>query len=185
MVTTAMAYRDTFAYRQGREQSVVVQTWLSSFKSKFLHMVRNEKSKTGLKYNLDEVIYGSGYTAQIVVNQLGYWLTTDEGVSFLEQAFGMTVYDKDPTRLRGRMAEYWLDEMMSFMSNVIYRYDDTMLSNPSIEKKDIDAIHDGSPETAEIVADTMIGWLNSSVGRYFVKRVFLIPISDTAPDGSE
>lgn len=182
-MTSTMTYRDTFSYRKGREQSQVVQTWLNSFKEDFMKKLKGNELGN-LHCNMDEILLGSGHTAHIVTKAVSDWVISLDGAKFIKEAFDVKIplEEIEPNRRRSLAAYYWTDERSSFMVNVIYRYDAENDVFP-LEVRRI--IHDGSPDTAEIVADTFIGWLNSPVGRDFVMQVYQITVPTTATDGSE
>lgn len=85
-------------------------------------------------------------------------------------------------RKESKVVNTWLNEYKQMIMNeIIYRH-----SNPeTVSESTLDAIYNGSPETAEIVADTIIGWLNSPVGREFIQHAFHVSIPKCAEDGSE
>lgn len=85
-------------------------------------------------------------------------------------------------REQSRVVQTWLnDYKQQILGNVIYRE----ANSDSVSKETLDTIYDGSPRTAEIVADTMIGWLNSSVGRSFISEAFGVKLPQQPEDGSE
>lgn len=85
-------------------------------------------------------------------------------------------------REQSRVAQTWLNKYkQQIMTNIIYRD-----GNPdSVSEATLEAVHRGGETTAEIVADTMIGWLNSPVGRAFISEAYGVEIPRTPEDGSE
>lgn len=85
-------------------------------------------------------------------------------------------------RKESKVVNTWLTEYKQMVMNeIIYRH-----SNPkSVSSETLDAVYNGSPSTAEIVADTIIGWLNSPVGREFIQQSFNVEIPKCAKDGTE
>ena len=85
-------------------------------------------------------------------------------------------------RMESKVVRTWLQEYKQMVMNeIIYRQ-----SNPTAVSSDtLSAIYNGSPQTAEIVADTIVGWLNSPVGREFVSQAFNVDIPKSAEDGTE
>ena len=85
-------------------------------------------------------------------------------------------------RMESKVVRTWLQEYKQMVMNeIIYRQ-----SNPTAVSSDtLSAIYNGSPQTAEIVADTIVGWLNSPVGREFISQAFNVDIPKSAEDGTE
>lgn len=85
-------------------------------------------------------------------------------------------------REQSRVAQTWLNKYKQMtMGNIIYRE-----SNPdSVSEATLEAVRLGSERTAEIVADSIIGWLNSPVGRAFISEAYGVDIPRTPEDGSE
>jgi len=81
-------------------------------------------------------------------------------------------------RKESKVVQTWLNEYkQSIMDSVIFRYYE---DNPYSDEWT--SIVNKNPECAEIVADTIIGWLNSPVGRSFIRESFDIKIP-TGNDG--
>lgn len=83
-------------------------------------------------------------------------------------------------RVDSKVVKTWLGEYkQSILNSIIFRYENYESFND-----DWLAEVNRNPECAEIVADTLIGWLNSPVGRSFISKSFdvKIPIGD---DGVE
>lgn len=85
-------------------------------------------------------------------------------------------------RLESDVMQTWLKNYKDqIMQHVIYRHSNF----DSVSSEVWDAIHKGSPETAEIVTDTVIGWLNTHVGRCFIRDAFNVNIPTSDPKGTE
>ena len=85
-------------------------------------------------------------------------------------------------RLQSDVMQTWLNSYkMQIMQHIIYRS-----TNPETVSEEVyNAVHNGSPETAEIVADTIIGWLNTHVGRCFIRDAFTVDIPLHDPKGTD
>lgn len=85
-------------------------------------------------------------------------------------------------RIESQVVQTWLNNYKrTTLQHVIFRQ-----SNPETVSQEVwDAVHKGSPETAEIVADTIIGWLNTHVGRCFLRDAFKIDIPLHDPNGTD
>lgn len=199
-------YKDMSKYRNGRERSQVVQTWLKEYKQPFMKGLLGEAKtdeevlsalRLGLNFENEAEI------ASAVANYTILWLESDMGRSFLAKAFEVEVplikvptqlseqgkeaykelFNRDPEQaVVSKVSQVWDEHRQSVMTNVIYRTD---ANRESITEEIWKAINFGSPETAEIVADTLIGWLNSPVGRTFVRDAFEVTIPSVDPKGSE
>ncbi|RXZ78000.1 hypothetical protein EBB07_28485 [Paenibacillaceae bacterium] len=92
----------------------------------------------------------------------------------------MSLYRKG--RLESDVMQTWLTKYKhQIMQHVIYR-----TTNPDTVSDEVwNAIHKGTPETAEIVADTIIGWLNTHVGRCFIQDAFGVGIPTHDQKGTD
>lgn len=199
--------KDMFKYRNGRERSKVVQTWLKSYKNPFMKgLVGEQTPSDGIARSL---VWGfnlqnESEIASVVTNYTVSWLDSDNGRRFLQEVFDVDIklvevpvelsengkkmfkeiLGKDAeTSVRSKIAKVWNDEYReTVLTNVIFRVDN---SEELISKSVYEAVNYGSNETAEIVADTVIGWLNSGVGRSFVRDAFEVEIPSVDLEGSE
>lgn len=80
-------------------------------------------------------------------------------------------------RVESGVVKTWLgDYKQMVMNDVVFKEP----SNSAFNQEWLDKVNDNS-EVAEIVADTIIGWLNSPVGRQFVSTAFGVDI----PQGND
>lgn len=183
MENTFTAYKDMSAYRTGRKESQVVQLWLNEYKDEIMTNVIYNVGKTS---EMDKALYemihqGTPMTASVVADKIIQWLSSYVGHCFVKKAFLIEGMQTEPAE-GNQVMEIWKNEYRdSILRSVIFREH----TSEHIPVDVMDAIDKGSPETAEIVADTMIGWLNSYVGRCFVREAFNVNIPTLAPDGSE
>lgn len=84
-------------------------------------------------------------------------------------------------RKESKVVDTWLNEYKQMVMNeIIYRQ-----SNPeSVPSEILDRLYE-SHDVSEIVADSIIGWLNSPVGRTFISKAFSIEVPKCAEDGTE
>lgn len=201
-------YKDMSKYRNGRERSQVVQTWLKEYKEPFMKGLlgeakTDEEILTALRWGMN--LTDNAEIASAVTNFTILWLESDAGREFIGKAFDIEtpalkrvpaelseqgkkafkeILNKDPEQATvSQLSRVWEeDHRQNVMNNVIFRTD---ANRESISEETWKKVNFGSPETAEIVADTVIGWLNSPVGRTFVRDAFEVNIPTTDPKGSE
>lgn len=80
-------------------------------------------------------------------------------------------------RTDSNVVQTWLNEYKQMvMNDVVFKG----ATNTAFNQEWLDKVN-GNPEVAEIVADTVIGWLNSPVGRQFISTAFGVNI----PQGND
>lgn len=173
-------YKDMSKYRDGREQSKVARVWVNQYKDYVLHDVFGMK-KAQAEFESPQLFelfrIGTPETATAVVSKLIRWIDSPVGHNFIRDAFEV----EPGEQYVGVYQSTWKEYQQTTLSNVIYR-----TGNPdSVSEEDWNAIHNGSPDTVEIVVDTLVGWFNSHAGRSFLKKALNAPIPTIAPDGSE
>lgn len=202
-----MEYKDMSKYREGREQSKVAQTWLKSYKENFIDGLIGKD--TPAEEIVRTLIWGfnirhESQIAETVATFTIQWLDSPTGRSFLREVFGDSIpaeakqvpmtetakntyeemYEKEApeTAPSTHVYDVWkrsYEQMV--MTNIIYRYDNSQTVSDEV----YNAVHQGAPETAEIVSDTLIGWLNSHVGRCFINDAFEVDIPKHDPEGND
>lgn len=200
-------YKDTFKYRNGRERSKVVQTWLSEYKEPFMKGLLGENTPTDeimttLRWGMN--LRDDADIAPAVAEYTVMWLNSPAGREFVSKAFDVEVFEvklnatlseegkknfreilgRDPeTATVPKIAKVWSEEYRdTTIKSIVLR---THTNRDGISDELWQKLNYGSPETAEIVADTMIGWINSIVGRTFIGQAFEVDIPTFAPDRSE
>lgn len=82
----------------------------------------------------------------------------------------MSQYRKN--RADSEVVKNWInDYKQSIMSSVLFRD----YNSDTFNKEWLEIVRN-NPECAEVVADTIIGWLNSPVGRSFISKSFNVKI---------
>ncbi|MFF2532348.1 hypothetical protein ACFVS2_25900 [Brevibacillus sp. NPDC058079] len=176
-------YKDMSKYRNGRERSKVVQTWLHEFKKPFMdNLLEGETDSEKIVASLmrDFMLKHPSEITEAMVNRVILWLNSNTGRTFISKAYDVEVPAIVPEL---SLLRVWGNEFKQMVLNtIIYRaHDQTGL----VSREYLDALDSGTGETPVIVADTLIGWLNSAVGRSFVRQAFNIEIPNVAPDGTE
>lgn len=202
-----MEYKDMSKFRKGREQSRVAQTWLQSYKPKFMNDLVGKD--TPAEEIVSKLLWGFniGHASDLAETVALYtinWLDSKVGRTFLSEVYSIdvpseakkvpmsesakvafeTMFEKSApeTVADANVLNVWNGEYsQQTMNHVIYRYD----NHDTVSKEVYNAVNQGSSETAEIVADTLIGWLNSHVGRCFVRKAFEIEILTNDPEGND
>lgn len=83
-------------------------------------------------------------------------------------------------RMDSNLVQTWLGEYKQMvMNDVVFKES----SYTAFNQEWLDKVND-NPEVAEVVADTLIGWLNSPVGRGFIAKSFGVNIPQ-GDDGIE
>lgn len=87
-------------------------------------------------------------------------------------------------RIDSRVVNTWMEkyrEMLLYNYNLFsYRLMEHQQSSP----KDVKILRE-SPEAVEIAVDTIIGWLNSPVGRTFIEEAFGVELKKYDKNGDE
>lgn len=165
-------------YREGRKESHVVQTWLNQYKEKVMNeVVYKDREKELLSERETDILFnGTPETAEFVTDIMMVWLNSELGREFVSEAFHIEVSkDANPISL------WFTTYKQTILETIIHRVGNW----EKMPKETLKAIDEGTPETAEIVADTIIGWLNSPVGREFITEAFKVRIPIAANNGSE
>lgn len=173
-----MENKDMSQYREGRKESHVVQTWLNQYKEKVMNQViyRNNNKELFSERENNILFNGTPETAEFVTDMMMVWLNSELGWKFVSEAFHIEVTkDADPISL------WFLTYKKTILETVIYRVGNW----EGMPKETLKAIDEGTPKTAEIVADTIVGWLNSPVGREFITEAFKVRIPIASNNGSE
>lgn len=161
-------YKDMSKYRNGRERSKIVQNWLKHYKAQFLNDLHGGSNRSAEiireRFHLSDHTEIASAVADFVVK----WLESQEGRTLVQQSFGVDIINA-----KSNLQQEWERMRQSTLSNVIYRTD---ANRETVSESIWKAVNFGSDETAEIVADTMIGWLNSPVGRSFLSEGFGVKI---------
>lgn len=173
--------KDMFLHRENRLSCKPLSIWEKKYKNKFLKnekvvCVDHFKSNIVLdkwkevyrqhilfesiifcyRYNEDHVpkdslktIRENSLTVEIAVDAIMNWLNTSEGRNFISDAFEVKIEKENESN----------EEI------ILQKHEDLNIEETiNFYKK--------NPEALEIAADTLIGWLNSPVGRSFICEVF-------------
>lgn len=162
-----MIYKDISIYRTGRLECQVVQVWVKEYKENVLQNLINQNFRLLLNEHNHSIAF-------ITVDILIDWLASNEGHRFIEKAFDVVL---NTHRVIRPVWEEGYQEQT--MSNIIYRTQDTV-SDEIYEK-----ITKGEEDVSEICIDTLIGWLNTYVGRCFIREAYGVSIPQVAEDGSD
>jgi hypothetical protein len=203
-----MENKDMGLYRIGRERSKITLTWLGGYKDDFYNGLVGKD--TPVEEIVTKMLWGfnignSADIADVVAIYTINWLDSDTGRKFISEAFEIEYPErkfipsimteerrKDIHETMGILipVDAGLPKVMHIwdgnykdqtMEHVIYRHQ----NKEGISQEVYYAVNDGSPETAEIVADSLIGWLNTHIGRCFVRDAFEVDIPTGAQDGTE
>lgn len=169
LVKTLVSYKDLSKYRNGRMQSKIVKTWLEWYR---------ENAIMEIKQNFDYLLKeNTAEIAMFVLDAVVVWLNSKEGKKFIAQVFDIHSIEVEEKVY----FKIWAEEYENtFISNILFRHGANDMTDDEWE-----TIHCGNEMTAYTVADTFVGWLNSYVGRSFMKEALGLEIAVNAEDGSE
>lgn len=180
------------------ENSNLKKVWDINYKS----MVINDVIFNGLyvPYKISDCIENHYNLCLFAIDNVLLWLTSKEGIEFLNESFHlkMPTYDTISSLNKECVLDIDISENRDIRAYRGFRKESKLVKswnkkykkmfytflNPLIIEH-IKSLENNKKETLEelyepimIVVDTLICWINSPVGRYFIKDVYKVKIPD-------
>lgn len=160
-------YADLSKYREGREESKVVTTWKSFYREEMLN---------DLEHNFEHLLSeGTPKVAYVNLRLTISWIFSEKGIEFIENAFSVKV----PRDVEES------ERILVWASEYQQMFEDNILFRSQLSQEESEIVFNGGKGNHVVVADTFVGWLNSYVGRLFVKKAFSKDVREHSEDGTE